>query len=80
VLDCGCSKQKGVVEAILVEKNIIGKGVEDKGLQSLTEGEWAKMDHIMAALFGYNSTWLLKPELMKAGFLATIARLGNRGN
>jgi hypothetical protein len=80
VLDCGCSKEKGVVEAILVERIIIGKGVEDKGLQSLTEGEWARMDHIMAALFGYNSTWLLKPELMKAGFLAAIARLENGGN
>lgn len=75
VLDCGCSKQKGVVEAILVEKGIIGKEVNDKGLQSLTEGEWAKLDHIMASLFGYDTTWLLDSKLMKKGLLAAAARL-----
>jgi hypothetical protein len=75
ILDCGCSMQKGVVEAILVEKGVIGKEVDDKGLQSLTEGEWAKLDHIMASLFGYNTSWLLDPEKMKEGLLAAAARL-----
>jgi hypothetical protein len=81
---CGCGKDKAVVEQYLVEKGILdwkdgpdGEIEKDDKLlyRSITKEEWSRLDHIMAALFGYNTSWLLDPALMKAGLLEAANRL-----
>lgn len=70
-IECGCSENKAVCEFLLVEMGILGKDVgNDVELRSLTEAEWYKMDHIMGAIFGFNTSWLWDTEAMKAGLLA----------
>ena len=74
---CGCSKDKGVFESLLVEKGILigrNEGNYDdadlvRRLKTITQGEWFKMDHVMGALFGFKLEWLLDHQKMKAGLL-----------
>ena len=66
-IECGCSENKAVCEFLLVKMGILGKDVgNDVELRSLTEAEWYKVDHIMGALFGFNTSWLWNKEAMKA--------------
>jgi len=71
---CGCTKNKAVCEALLVKKGILVSG-NDQILRDLSWSEWYKLDHIMAALFGYNTSWLLDASIMKAGLQAAINNL-----
>jgi hypothetical protein len=56
-IECGCSENKAVCEFLLVKMGILGKDVgNDVELRSLTEAEWYKADHIMGAIFGFNTS------------------------
>jgi hypothetical protein len=77
---CGCSTDKAVVEQYLVEKGILGFDVPDDLasqvlFRSITKEEWSRWDHIMGALFGYKTTWLLDPQIMKAGLLEAYNKI-----
>jgi len=74
-LECGCTKNKGVCEKLLLDRGILGTDVENEELQSLSDKEWFKLDHVMAALFGYNTSWLMNKEVMIAGLEAKLAEL-----
>ena len=63
---CGCTKNKAVCEALLIQREILVGG-NDQILRDLSFNEWYKLDHIMAALFGFNTSWLLDPQIMKTG-------------
>jgi hypothetical protein len=39
-------------------------------LRDLSFNEWYKLNHVMAALFGFNKSLLLDPQTMKAGLQA----------
>jgi hypothetical protein len=71
---CGCTKNKAVCEALLIERGILVGG-NDQILRDLSFGEWNKPDHVMAALFGFNTSWLLDPQIMKAGLQAAADRI-----
>ena len=75
IMDCGCSRNKVVAEKVLVNRGIIGRVGNERVLHSLSEVEWYKVDHIMGALFGYNTTWLLDPKIMKEGLLKAAQEL-----
>ena len=75
LLDCGCSRNKGVAEKKLVKMGIIGRVNNRRSLHSLSEQKWFKMDHVMGALFGYNTTWLLDPKIMKEGLLKVAEKI-----
>ena len=62
---CGCTKNKAACEALLIRREILIGG-NDQILRDLSFNEWYKLDHIMAALFGFNTSWLLDPQIMKA--------------
>ena len=66
---CGCTKNKAVCEALLIKREILIGG-NDQILRDLSFNEWYKLDHIMGALFGFNTSWLLDPQIMKAGLQA----------
>ena len=77
---CGCPTEKAVVELYLVEKEILGFVVPtDLATQvlfrSITKEEWSRWDHIMGALFGYKTKWLLDPQAMKAGLLEAYNKI-----
>ena len=69
LMHCGCSRIKGAVEKYLVNNGILGVRNEEAqtSLLSLTEWEWHKTEHIMAALFGFRAIWLFDKEVMRAG-------------
>jgi hypothetical protein len=66
---CGCTKNKAVCEALLIQREILVGG-NDPIFRDLSFNEWYKLDHVMAALFGFNTSWLLYPQIMKAGLQA----------
>ena len=72
---CGCSQEKGVAELLLMDRGILDVRNEDPSLRTLSKEEWFKLDHIMASLFGYNTSWLLDPMKMKTGLLAAYNKL-----
>jgi len=74
-LECGCSKNKGVCEKLLVDKGVLGQDKENRELYSISDKEWFKMDHIMASLLGYDTSWLMYKEAMIAGLEAKLAEL-----
>jgi hypothetical protein len=76
----GCSREKAVMEKYLVEKRILGFVVPDDMdstvlYRSITKEEWSRLDHILGALFGYKTDWLLDPAIMKAGLLEAYNKL-----
>ena len=44
-------------------------------MYSISDKEWFKMDHIMASLLGYDTSWLMYKEAMIAGLEAKLAEL-----
>ena len=75
-LECGCGEEKAVCELLLMEREILGKDIDNGvALRSLTKGEWFKLDHVMGALFGFNTSWLWDKEAMKAGLLEKVTEL-----
>jgi len=74
-LECECSKNKADCEKLLVERNILGKELEHFNLKSLSDKEWFKLDHVMSALFGYNTSWSMDKDIMIAGLEAKLIEL-----
>jgi hypothetical protein len=75
LLECGCSKEKGVCEELLRNRGILGDDFEKKELSSLSSKEWFMVNHIMGRLFGFNTNWLMDEEVMIAGLKAKLAEL-----
>jgi hypothetical protein len=75
LLECGCSKDKGVCEQLLLDLGILGNDFEEKELSSLSYKEWFMMNHIMRSLIGFNTNWLMDKEVMIAGLEAKLAEL-----
>jgi hypothetical protein len=74
-LECGCTKNKGVCEQMLLNLGILGDDFEHKELSSLSYKEWFMVDHIMRSLLGFNTSWLMDKEIMIAGLEAKLAEL-----
>ena len=75
-LECSCGEEKAVCELLLVEKGCLGKDVDNSiALKSLTKREQFKLDHVMGALFGFNTSQLQNKEAIKAGLLEKAAEL-----
>jgi hypothetical protein len=75
LLECGCSKDKGVCEELLLKRGILGNDFEEKELSSLSSKEWFMVNYIMGELFGFNTNWLMDKEVMIAGLTAKLAEL-----
>ena len=59
----------------MVDKGVLGQYKENRELYSISDKEWFKMNHIMASLLGYDTSWLMYKEAMIAGLEAKLAEL-----
>ena len=75
LLECGCSKDKGVFEKLLLTLGILGDDYDEKELSSLSQKEWFMLNHIMGRLIEFNTNWLMDKEVMITGLEAKLAEL-----
>jgi hypothetical protein len=54
ILECECSKNKGVCENLVLDRGILGNNFKEKKLSSLSSKEWFMMNHVIESLLGFN--------------------------